>query len=103
MKMPPPPWELSVTLKPSMLDGLQVKLLGYGFMSLVRVTVPFALYVTVWQYGLASPVGSASGLGPTPVSSVVPAGKAPGSVPSLHGACPWNSSPLARTVMPAPS
>ena len=33
--MPPPPWELSVTLKPSMLDGLQVKLLGYGLVSLV--------------------------------------------------------------------
>ena len=42
-KMPPPPWELSVTLKPSMLDGLQVKLLGYGLVSLVCVIVPFAL------------------------------------------------------------
>src|SRR6516162_9412436 len=43
LKMRPPPWELSVTLKPSMLDGLQVKLLGYGLVSLVCVIVPFAL------------------------------------------------------------
>ena len=28
--MPPPPWELSVIAKPSMLDGLHWKLLGYG-------------------------------------------------------------------------
>src|SRR6516165_10419870 len=103
MKMPPPPWELSVTLKPSMVDGLQVKLLGYGLVWLVIVKPPKKLYLPVWQYGLASPVGSASGLGPTPVSSVVTAGNAPASVPSFHGAWPWNSSPLARTVMPAPS
>src|SRR5439155_25176861 len=29
-KMPPPPWELLVTLRASMLDGLHWKLLGYG-------------------------------------------------------------------------
>src|SRR5438270_13636198 len=29
-KMPPPPCELLVTPSPSMLDGLQRKLLGYG-------------------------------------------------------------------------
>src|SRR5437763_1735522 len=29
-KMPPPPWELSVMPKPSMLDGLHWKLLGKG-------------------------------------------------------------------------
>src|SRR2546427_4966765 len=32
-KMPPPPCELSVMLKPSMLDGLQWKLLGNGFVA----------------------------------------------------------------------
>src|ERR1700681_4435580 len=100
MKMPPPPWELLATLNPSMLDGLQMKLLGNRL-------APFAPSV---QRGLASPNCRPPGtlLGPpglltTPVSSVVVVGNAPGSKPSLQGAAPWKSSPLASTVIPAPS
>ena len=32
--MPPPPSDASVRVKPSMLDGLHWKLLGYGFLAL---------------------------------------------------------------------
>src|ERR1700730_3929669 len=35
-KIPPPPCELLVMDKPSMLDGLHLKLLGYGFAPLTR-------------------------------------------------------------------
>src|SRR5882762_11956717 len=75
-KMPPPPWELSVMPKPSMLDGLHQKLLGYGF--------------------LAVPV-----LGPQllAVRSVAPVGK----VSAVNGFCPWKFTPFANTVIPAPS
>src|SRR5947209_14340459 len=34
-KMAPPPWELSVIPKPSMLDGLHQKLLGNGFLAVL--------------------------------------------------------------------
>src|SRR5579863_6296848 len=77
-----------------MLEGLQVKLLGNGLV----VTL-----VLVWQSGLASPTGRVSGLGPTPVSRVVPVGNAPPSLPSDQGLCPWKSTPFASTVIPAPS
>ena len=45
--MPPPPWELSVMPNPSMLDGLQLKLLGNGLV---------VIGLLVWQSALASPV-----------------------------------------------
>src|ERR1700758_4172607 len=91
MKIPPPPWELSVIDNPSMLDGLHMKLLGNGFP------------LSPSQSRLASPVGSVAGLGPTPVSSVVPGGNAPASLPSDQGLAPWKSTPFPSTVIPAPS
>src|SRR2546425_10566284 len=78
-KMPPPPCELSVMLRPSMLDGLHWKLLGNGF---GPAAVPQVL----------------------DVSNVVPVGKPPGS-PAIaaNGLAPWKSTPFANTGMPAPS
>src|SRR5579864_487192 len=83
-----------------MLDGLHTKLLGKRLAPLLPS----------WQSRLASPTcnapgvpGAPPGLFTTPVSRVVTVGKAPFSVPSFHGACPWKSSPFARTVTPAPS
>src|SRR5215469_8840870 len=76
-KIPPPPCELSWTVRPSILDGLHMKLLGNGFVPLQRL--------------------------PDPCRSVVPGGKPPGSVPSDQGLAPWKSKPLDNTVMAAPS
>src|SRR2546423_4623975 len=76
-KIAPPPCELSVMLRPSMLDGLHWKLLGNGFGPAV---VPQVL----------------------DVSSVVAVGKPANRVGS-NGLAPWKSTPLANTVMPAPS
>src|SRR5450631_2593436 len=73
-KMPPPPCELSVMPKPSMLDGLHWKLLGNGFGPAVVPHVPV-------------------------VKSVVPTGKPA----SASGGAPWKSTPFDNTVMPAPS
>src|SRR5512136_201241 len=39
-KMPPPPWELLVMVRPSMLDGLHWKLLGNGFGLVVPSPLP---------------------------------------------------------------
>src|SRR5438270_5185870 len=75
--MPPPPCELLVMLRPSMLDGLHWKLLGNGFGPAVVPQVP-------------------------EVSSVVPVGK-PASRVGSNGLAPWKSTPFANTVMPAPS
>src|ERR1700758_3258834 len=80
--MPPPPCELSVTVKPSMLDGLHIKLLGNGFVRSLQ-----------WLLDLGTPL----------CKSVAFAGNAPASVPSLQGSAPWKSTPLDSTVMPAPS
>src|ERR1700730_1003252 len=76
-KTPPPPCELLVMLRPSMLDGLHWKLLGNGF-----PPVPPQL--------------------PVP-SSVVPVGKLPPSTVGVHGFWPWKSTPFDNTVIPAPS
>src|SRR5438105_11097364 len=78
-QMPPPPWEPSVMLRPSMLDGLHQKLLGNGLAPLGPV-VQLAV-----------------------LSSVVAAGNAAASKPSFQGYAPWKSTPFASTVMPAPS
>src|SRR5438105_8074635 len=77
-KMPPPPWELFVIPRPSMLDGLHWKLLGFGL-----------------GVALLAPQSAE-------VSSVVPVGKPASSVGS-KGFCPWKSTPLDNTVMAAPS
>src|SRR6267154_1715186 len=74
--MPPPPWELSVIPRPSMLDGLHWKLLGNGF-------------------GPVPPQVLA-------VSRVVPVGK-PASNVGSHGLAPWKSAPFDNTVIAAPS
>src|SRR6267142_3470169 len=76
-KMPPPPWELSVMPKPSMLDGLHQKLLGNGF-------------------------GPPAGPQVLAVSNVVPTGK-PASRAGSHGLTPWKSAPFDSTVIAAPS
>src|SRR5215813_6366490 len=78
-KMPPPPCELSVMPRPSMLDGLHQKLLGNG----LRLT-PFPQLPLLF------------------VRRVVTGGNPPGSAPSLHGSAPWKFTPLASTVIPAP-
>src|SRR5450631_1114833 len=77
-KMPPPPCELLVTLKPSMLDGLHKKLLGYGFVLLDGSTQSLT------------------------VKSVVPAGNT-SEAQMTAGSLVVNFTPLASTVMPAPS
>src|SRR5882757_6640854 len=78
-KIPPPPCELLVMPKPSMLDGLHQKLLGNGFLA-VLVFDPQVLAV----------------------SNVVPVGKPARSVGS-HGLAPWKSAPFDNTVIAAPS
>src|SRR6266705_956147 len=74
--MPPPPWELLVIPKPSMLDGLHQKLLENGFGPVVTQVVA--------------------------VSNVVLAGKPARRVGS-HGFPPWKSAPFDSTVIAAPS
>src|SRR6266576_2903734 len=74
--MAPPPWELSVTPKPSILEGLHWKLLGKGLLP-----VPPQLAA---------------------VRSVLPVGKPPKRVGS-NGFCPWTSTPFDKTVIAAPS
>src|SRR6266403_6212246 len=76
-KMPPPPWELLVMPKPSMLDGLHWKLLGNGFAAEV-----------VFAPQLAA------------VRRVVPAGNVPPTV--THG-FDGKFTPFDNTVIPAPS
>src|SRR6266478_7889073 len=74
--MPPPPWELLVIPKPSMLDGLHQKLLENGFGPVVTQVVA--------------------------VSNVVAGGKPARRVGS-HGSPPWKSAPFDNTVIAAPS
>src|SRR5467141_521209 len=78
-KMAPPPCELSVIPKPSMLDGLHQKLLGNGLVGIVPLV----------EQLLA-------------LSNVVPVGKPARRVGS-HGFAPWNSAPFDNTVIAAPS
>src|SRR5882762_1065935 len=89
--MPPPPWELLVMPKPSMLDGLHEKLLGNGLV---------ALAVFLWQLGLASPTGKLPP-GSSPMRSVVPVGN-PASKVGSYG-FEGKFTPFPSTVMPAPS
>src|SRR6266576_1412381 len=80
-KIPPPPWELLVMPKPSMLDGLHWKLLGNGFLA-----------VLVFGPQLFA------------VRSVVPAGKAASApLPNTSVAPDGMFTPFDKTVMPAPS
>src|SRR5579859_1959530 len=77
--MPPPPWELSVTLIPSILDGLHQKLLGNGFFEVVRFVPQSVALRTTASAGICSArfVGISVGL--------------------------ENFTPLPKTVIPAPS
>src|ERR1700757_808589 len=89
--MPPPPWELFVMPKPSMLEGLHWKLLGYGLVGLRRL---------VWHEELESPVGKVPEPFGPPISSVVPVG----NVSAPKGSDPaGNFTPFDNTVIPAPS
>src|SRR5919108_6012181 len=97
-KMPPPPCELSVTPKPSMLDGLQEKLLGNGLVWLVILPV----LSTVWQRILESPRGKfPEREGSIPLRSVVPVGNPASSVGS--NGSDGKFTPLESTVIAAPS
>src|SRR6202521_3606286 len=84
MKMPPPPWELSTMLKPSILDGLHEKLLGN------RLAPPEP--VAHW-----APVGFVKVFS----RSVVPVGN-PASKVGSYG-FEGKFTPFASTVIPAPS
>src|SRR4051812_49030927 len=79
-----------MTVKPSMRDGLHWKLLGNGFCA-VAVFGP-------------QPLGFPRN-DPVPLfKSVVPAGKADTSFPSVQGFAPGRTrTPFASTVIPAPS
>src|SRR2546430_13260372 len=94
-KMPPPPCELLVMVRPSTEDGLHVKLLGNGLL------VSDAL---LWQLALASPTASVSvRFAVVPESSVEPTGN-PASAPLPNPSVPAGMfTPLERTVIPAPS
>src|SRR5882762_8518365 len=79
-KMPPPPWELLMTDKPSMRDGLHWKLLG----NRLGLVIP-------------SPLPQSWG---TPLRSVVPSGK----ISAANGLDPLGKrTPFESTVIPAPS
>src|SRR5258706_4069240 len=80
-KMPPPPCELLRMPRPSMLDGLHVKLLGKGLTPLA-VSSPHE----------AEPLDS----------SVVPVGN-PASNVASKGFWPWKFTPFDSTVIAAPS
>src|ERR1700751_3826739 len=91
--MAPPPWELSVIVNPSMLEGLHWKLLGKGLVVLVLL---------VWQRAFESPVLYPPAAVTGPVSRVVPVAKAPPAEaipPDPLG----NWTPFESTVIPAPS
>src|ERR1700680_733208 len=87
-KTAPPPWELLVMPKASMLDGLHAKSLGNGL-------VPPGL-----QLALASPVRKLPEES-LPLRSVVPVGN-PASKVGSHGVV-GKFAPFPSTVMPAPS
>src|SRR5579871_1374064 len=87
--MPPPPCELSVMPKPSMLDGLHWKLLGNGLVVLLEL---------VWHRELLSPTGKLPVLLADPSRNVVPVGK----VSAAKGS-DGKRTPLESTVIAAPS
>src|SRR3981189_1014340 len=93
-KMAPPPWELSVMPRPSMLDGLHQKLLGNGLALPGALPPPPLLPPPLPPPLLQSAV----------VRSVVPVGIPPSAVvPNPKGSDPaGNLTPFASTVMPAP-
>src|SRR5215469_2641205 len=82
--MPPPPCELSVIVRPSMLDGLHQKLL----VNLVRLPVGEP---ALGQYRFVL----------VAINSVVPVGKPAANVGSKG--FDGENTPFERTVMPAPS
>src|SRR5882724_9617595 len=82
--MPPPPWELLVIPKPSMLDGLHQKLLGNGLWPVV-------------VFG-PQPLGSPAFV--LFVSSNVPVGNVP---PTGANGSDGKFTPFDNTVMAAPS
>src|SRR5215831_14245077 len=97
-KIPPPPWEASVMPKPSMLDGLHWKFVGYWLAP--PGTPPV-------QIKLLSPVEKLFPVGRTPgafISSWLPAGKSASAPDPNMSADPAGIlTPFARTVIAAPS
>src|SRR5216683_568555 len=103
-KMPPPPWELLVMPNPSMLDGLQEKLLGNGFGETLHIA-PLGFAWVFCRSGV--PVGNpASKVGSygfdrkfTPLpSTVMPA---PSSAPIKDGSCSCSARlPLSSASHP---
>src|SRR5712692_2259475 len=87
-KMPPPPWELFVTDKPSMRDGLHRKLLGYGLVALLPLPLRQSLVVSS-----TVPKGIWLSVAIAPVSAPLPKTSTPLG----------NFTPFDRTVIPAPS
>src|SRR3954470_13108653 len=80
-RMPPPPWELLVIMKPSIRDGLHWKLLGNGLATNLR------------SPGLFLPQSLA-------VRRAVPVGY-PASAPTPNQSVPAGTrTPLASTVIP---
>src|ERR1700675_788716 len=94
--MAPPPWELSVMVNPSMLEGLHWKLLGKGLVVLVLL---------VWQRAFESPVLYPPAAVTGPVSRVVPVANAPSAAPpeAIPPDPAGNLTPFESTVIPAPS
>src|SRR6266576_2094085 len=77
--MPPPPWELLMTDKPSIRDGLQLKLLDSAPLQFAVLTL-------------------------LSVRSTLSRGNAAGVAPSVHGYSPsGTNTPFDTTVIPAPS
>src|ERR1700730_14021750 len=96
--MPPPPWELLVIPKPSMLDGLHQKLLGNGFVAVAVLGPQLAAVSSVVPVGNVSAVNGFDG-NLTPFDSTVMA--APSRAPIKVGSC--NSSarlPLSVASQP---
>src|SRR5580692_5113402 len=96
MKIAPPPWELSVRPKPSMLAGLQEKLLGYGLGTSSSVERPLLrVHSAVDPWSRVAFAGK-------PISNVGSYGSE--QLPLLTVVLPpHKSTPLESTVTAAPA
>src|ERR1700680_5003347 len=86
-KTPPPPWELLVMDRPSMLDGLHWKLLENGLAGFVLEVAQSVLVSKTVPKGIWLSVAT------RPVSARVPKTSTPAG----------KRTPFERTVIPAPS
>src|ERR1039457_3196432 len=102
--MPPPPWELLVIPRPSMLEGLHQKLLGNGLWA-PELFGPQPLVASVVLFSSVVPTGKVSAANGfdgklTPFDSTVMA--APSSAPIRVGSCN-NSARLPFSVASQPT